>query len=67
MARQGGAEAVPRLGGAEALRRGECGCALRWGDVSVPRGEEEEADVPRRGGAGEVWHDGEEDVALEKR
>ena len=48
-----------------ALGRGEC--VLRWGEVSVPRGEEEEVDVPRRGGAGEVCHDGEEDVPLERR
>ena len=47
------------------LGRGEC--VLRWGEVSVPRGEQEVVDVPRRGGAGEVWHDGEEDVVLERR
>ena len=42
-------------------------CITGWVEVSVPRGEEEEVDVPRRGGAGGVWHDGEEDVALERR
>ena len=47
-----------------ALGRGAC--VLRWGEVSVPWGEEE-VDVPQQGGEGEVWHDGEEDVALERR
>ena len=46
---------------------GRSDSVLHWGEVSVPQGEEEEVDVPRRGGAGEAWHGGEEDVALERR